>query len=73
MTTNTKRKENTTNGTAVAPDETVSGGFGDLNEKLRKENERKEKESLVLWKRPLTTVEYSTKEVFVLLTTYGKK
>ncbi|XP_068901927.1 vacuole membrane protein 1 isoform X2 [Tenebrio molitor] len=73
MTTNTKRKENTTNGTAVAPDETVSGGFGDLNEKLRKENERKEKESLVLWKRPLTTVEYSTREVFVLLTTYGKK
>lgn len=68
-----KRKENSTNGTAVTPEEAPVGGFGDLHDKTRKENERKEKESLVLWKKPLTTIEYSTKEVFILLTMYGKK
>ncbi|RZB40723.1 vacuole membrane protein 1 [Asbolus verrucosus] len=74
MTTNAKRKDTntTTNGTAVAPEE-LPGGSGDPNEKLRKENERKERESLVLWKKPLTTIEYSTKEIFILLTTYGRK
>ncbi|KAJ8958051.1 hypothetical protein NQ318_002060, partial [Aromia moschata] len=39
----------------------------------RKERERKERESLVLWKRPITTVEYFFREVSVLLSTYGKK
>ncbi|EFA04843.1 vacuole membrane protein 1 isoform X1 [Tribolium castaneum] len=68
----TKRRENSTNGAAVTPDETPTGG-GDLTERTRKEKERKERESLVLWKRPLTTLEYSTKEVIVLLTTYGRK
>ncbi|XP_063927167.1 vacuole membrane protein 1 isoform X2 [Zophobas morio] len=67
-----KRKNNSTNGTAVTPEETSSGDFSDT-ERTRKETERKERESLVLWKRPITTIEYSTKEVFVLLTTYGKR
>ncbi|KAJ8972857.1 hypothetical protein NQ317_010281 [Molorchus minor] len=39
----------------------------------RKEKEKKDRESLVLWKRPLTTMEYFCREVSILITTYGKK
>lgn len=73
MTSNTKRKENSTNGVALTQDDPMEGGSGDLNEKLRKERERKEKENIVLWKQPLTTIEYSAKEITILLTTYGRK
>ncbi|KAG5875157.1 hypothetical protein JTB14_014286 [Gonioctena quinquepunctata] len=43
------------------------------SEQKRKEREKKDRESLVLWKRPLTTVEYFFRECYVLSTTYGKK
>lgn len=42
-------------------------------EQQKKEKERLERESLVLWKRPIVTVEYFVREVFILLSTYGKK
>lgn len=42
-------------------------------EQQKKEKERQERESLVLWKRPVVTVEYFIREVFMLLSTYGKK
>ncbi|KAJ8921221.1 hypothetical protein NQ315_013693 [Exocentrus adspersus] len=42
-------------------------------EQQRKEKERKDRESLVLWRRPLITIEYFVREVFILLSTYGRK
>ncbi|XP_017771369.1 PREDICTED: vacuole membrane protein 1 isoform X1 [Nicrophorus vespilloides] len=38
-----------------------------------KKKEKRDRESLVLWKRPFTTLEYFAKELMVLLGTYGKK
>ncbi|CAG9821447.1 unnamed protein product [Phaedon cochleariae] len=43
------------------------------SEQKRKEKEKKDRESLVLWKRPLVTLEYFFRECLLLLTTYGKK
>lgn len=45
----------------------------DEDESKRKKMEKEDRESLVLWKRPLTTLEYSFRECLVLLSTYGKR
>ncbi|XP_023311263.1 vacuole membrane protein 1-like [Anoplophora glabripennis] len=42
-------------------------------EQQKREKERQDRESLVLWKRPIVTVEYFIREVIILLSTYGKK
>ncbi|CAH2005431.1 unnamed protein product [Acanthoscelides obtectus] len=42
------------------------------DEQQKREALKKDRESLVLWKRPLTTVEYFFKEVFVLLSSHGR-
>lgn len=69
-----KRKDNSTNGNAITPDDVITGGdFNESNEKQRREKERRERQGFVLWKRPLATVEYATREVGVLLTTYSKE
>lgn len=67
-----KRKDNpSTNGTTVSPDQ--MGSSVASNEKTRTNQARQEQNNLVLWKQPLTTIEYATREIFILLTTYGKK
>lgn len=43
------------------------------SEELRKEQDKKFRQSIVLWKRPLLTIEYFFREVIDLLITYGKK
>ncbi|KAJ8942504.1 hypothetical protein NQ314_010057 [Rhamnusium bicolor] len=42
-------------------------------EQQRKDKEKQDRESLLLWKRPVITIEYFFREVVILLTTYGKK
>lgn len=44
-----------------------------VSEGVKKEKEKKFRQSIVLWKRPLLTIEYFLREVISLLTTYGKK
>lgn len=39
----------------------------------QKELEKKEREGIVIWRRPITTLEYFIKELFIVLYTYGKK
>lgn len=43
------------------------------NEQQKKELEKADRKKLVLWKKPLVTMEYFFREIFVLLTTYGKR
>lgn len=38
-----------------------------------KELERRERETIVIWRKPITTLEYFVKELFIVLYTYGKK
>lgn len=56
----------------------MNGNLGHNNKKsksdeLRKEKDKKFRQSIVLWKRPLLTIEYFVREVIDLLITYGQK
>lgn len=42
-------------------------------QKRQKEKEREERESIVLWKKPLLTLEYFIRECGELVTYYGNK
>lgn len=44
-----------------------------VSEQERKDQEKKYRRSIVLWKRPLVTIEYFFREIVILLITYGKK
>lgn len=66
-----KNALNTANGN-VSTQNTVKSTAGSTS-RSRKQKEREERERLVIWKQPIKTLEYFTKEVFVLLYTYGKK
>ncbi|XP_065170592.1 vacuole membrane protein 1-like isoform X3 [Atheta coriaria] len=59
------------NGTQVVPRDKPD--FTSATSKAQKLREREERESYVLWKRPLGTIEYFTKETLILLYTYGKQ
>lgn len=73
MASGTKRKEATnTNGSLPAPSQIKTNQQQQID-RQRKEKEREERESLVLWKQPLKTVEYFSKEVFILLSIWCKK
>lgn len=67
MATSTKRKDGApeTNGNNVKPSKMAS--------LEAKEKEKAERESLVLWKKPITTTEYFLRESLALLYTYGMK
>ncbi|XP_018326635.1 vacuole membrane protein 1 isoform X3 [Agrilus planipennis] len=71
MSGNAKVKEPTANGNSVF--EIASNKKTNSTSKHKKQGEKLERESLVLWRRPLKTLEYFFKEVFVLLYTYGNK
>lgn len=43
------------------------------SETLNKNKEKEDRQSLVLWKRPFSTLEYSFRECLILLITYGKR
>lgn len=43
------------------------------SDELRKEKDKKFRQSIVLWKRPLLTIEYFFREVIDLVITYGQK
>lgn len=59
----------TTNGTAVHNNKKPKN----VSEAERKEQEKKYRRSLVLWKRPIVTIEYFFREIVILFITYGKK
>ncbi|VEN61499.1 unnamed protein product [Callosobruchus maculatus] len=69
MSGETKKKSATAtqNGNSLQSTKTKS-----KDEQQKREALKKDRESLVLWKRPFTTVEYFFKEVFVLLSTHGR-
>lgn len=41
--------------------------------RLKKQREREERDKIVIWKQPIRTLEYFTKEIFFLMYTFGKK
>lgn len=69
-----KRKDVASNGTS---NQVQSSSFSpkDLKPQLRvnRSEEHEERESIVLWKQPMTTIKYFVKEVSLLLSTYGRK
>lgn len=62
---------NTANGNLTPQQNTVK--TNNSSSRSKKQREREEREKIVIWKQPLKTLEYFTKEVFVLLYTFGKK
>lgn len=75
MSTN-KRKDSptvTSNGNATLSQNNVQKTQTEINSRQNKQMEREEREGIVIWKRPVTTLEYFAKEVFILLQTYGQK
>lgn len=65
-----RRDASTTQTNGVGP---KAEGKSRTPEQQRKDAEKKERNSLVLWKRPLTTVEYFIREIYELISIYGKK
>lgn len=74
----TKRKEPkttpNTNGNIVQNNvNKATKGHTNETQKKQKERERNEREGIVLWKKPILTLEYFFRECFELVTHYGKK
>ncbi|XP_045466897.1 vacuole membrane protein 1 isoform X2 [Harmonia axyridis] len=74
MSTSVKRKDakeasSKTNGSSKQLEKKKSSETGNL----RKQKEIEDRKSLVLWKRPFSTLEYSIRECAILLVTYGKR
>nr|XP_023015659.1 vacuole membrane protein 1 isoform X2 [Leptinotarsa decemlineata]XP_023015660.1 vacuole membrane protein 1 isoform X2 [Leptinotarsa decemlineata] len=69
MVNQTKRKD----ATAQQNGDTVQNHTKNKSTEEQKKKEKTERESIVLWKRPLITIEYFFRECYVLLSTYGKK
>ncbi|KAF7283517.1 transport and Golgi organization 5 isoform X2 [Rhynchophorus ferrugineus] len=71
----TKRKEIPTSNGNIIQSNANGKTKNTLNDaqKRQKEKEREERESIVLWKKPLLTLEYFSKECGELVTYYGKK
>lgn len=61
----------TSNGNASSSGNISTQTCNKTNSREVKEKEKEDRETLVLWKRPLTTLYYFTMEVFTLLKTYG--
>lgn len=74
MSTTAKRKEVSiaSNGSVpnVDPKENITEN---VQSRRSRQLEKEDRQSLVIWKRPFTTLEYFVKEVFMLLHTYGQK
>ena len=51
----------------------VNGGLSKKKQEEKKEMERREREKIVLWRSPLTTLQYFTMEAGVLLYLLGLK
>ncbi|KAI4454613.1 membrane-associated progesterone receptor component-related [Holotrichia oblita] len=72
----TKRNTNTSNGSATIEDSSNSTQMTQSSNAVHSANkalEKAERESIVLWKKPLLTLEYFGKEVFELSCIYGNK
>lgn len=67
-----KNDSTNTNGSLPSTSQTKTNQQSQID-RQRKEKEREERESLVLWKKPIQTIEYFLKEVFILLSIWCKK
>ncbi|KAF5307405.1 hypothetical protein FQR65_LT06919 [Abscondita terminalis] len=73
MMVNTRKSATTTTANGNIAPTTGATKPSNTSNRMKKQREREEREKIVVWKHPIKTLEYFTKELFFLMCTFGRK